>query len=209
MNENAVRQVEEIYRFPRSDAERSEIIRKTQWIAVQKPPLVSPNAYQVEIELILVQVLNEQRLPEQPQRQALGLTTTVQGCKDSVARLRRLGITAGAHYGNARPEHENLREFKKGKIQVLLICGKLLEGFDYSKVSVCAFLNVTSSIVRFSQFSGRCIRIDRNLPIEHEAILIGPEELTPFYERMANEDTQALPKRLPVEDPADDPDEHS
>ena len=192
-NSNTVEQVDQIYRFSRCDAVRLGVIRQLRWVPVQD---------QAGIDAALAHILKEPRDPVQPRRQAMALTSNIKDCQQSAQSLQTLGINANSYFGNDR-EHI-LRQFKAGSIQVLSVCGKLLEGFDHAKVSVCAIRYPTQSIVRFHQFAGRCIRIDRHYQEQEEALLIGPEKLTPFYERMANEEDVELPNELPVEDPVDD-----
>lgn len=55
---------------------------------------------------------------------------------------------------------EVLQRFLNGDLRVLIVCGKLLEGFDHSNVSVVGiFRNVgLNTRVVFSQFIGRAVR---------------------------------------------------
>lgn len=62
------------------------------------------------------------------------------------------------YYGNANKPA--LDRFRNGQVRVLVVCGKLLEGFDRAHVSVVAILrNIGSaSKVLFTQFVGRAVR---------------------------------------------------
>lgn len=63
-----------------------------------------------------------------------------------------------AYHGSS--EAGILEAFQQGVIRVLVVCGKLLEGFDQPSVSVAAIVrNVQpSSRVLFAQFVGRAVR---------------------------------------------------
>jgi superfamily II DNA or RNA helicase len=48
-----------------------------------------------------------------------------------------------------------------GTYRILVVCGKLLEGYDNSNISVCVILRKVGSQILFNQFVGRCLRISR------------------------------------------------
>jgi len=50
-------------------------------------------------------------------------------------------------------------EFVEGKFKVAIVCGKLMEGFDNSNVSLCIILCKVKSLLTFNQFIGRCQRM--------------------------------------------------
>jgi len=75
------------------------------------------------------------------------------------------------YYGNNKDNTKKL--FVKGKIRILVVCGKLLEGFDHKYVSVCGIARKISpkSKVLFAQFVGRCMRkIDTNDTVSAKVI---------------------------------------
>ena len=128
------------------------------------------------------------------------MVKTIAECVKCAERLQYNGIISKPYY-NERKER-NLNEFKEGKLQLLVVCGKLLEGFDHPKVCICAFMYKVKSYVRFSQFAGRCIRIDRNNSDSKRAFLFGPRELTTFFNRLNNEENEELPvEEPPIEEP--------
>ena len=81
---------------------------------------------------------------------------------------------------------------------MLVVCGRLLEGFDQRSVSVCVIVrNVArSSHVLFAQFVGRSVRkLSANDPVT--AVVISHEfhDQKPNYDRLEN---------LAEDDPEDD-----
>jgi len=93
--------------------------------------------------------------------QAMVLTTTTNEAEEveSVFNAARKGY-AFSYHGKVAKGEQRLDSFRKGHTKVLIVCGKLLEGFDQKTVAVCAILrNVQpSSRVLFAQFVGRAVR---------------------------------------------------
>uniref|UniRef100_A0A914CG84 Helicase ATP-binding domain-containing protein n=1 Tax=Acrobeloides nanus TaxID=290746 RepID=A0A914CG84_9BILA len=54
----------------------------------------------------------------------------------------------------------NEKNFTNGKHQIMFVCGKLIEGYSNSKVSVCVILRNVRSTIMFTQFVGRCLRLN-------------------------------------------------
>ena len=66
------------------------------------------------------------------------------------------------------PPEEILKKFVNGDIRVLVVVGKLLEGFDRKHVSVAGIVRKVAreSKVLFTQFVGRAVRkLDNNDPV--------------------------------------------
>lgn len=57
---------------------------------------------------------------------------------------------------------------------MLIVCGKLIEGFDRKEISVVGILrNVgKNSVVLFSQFVGRCVRFHPNDPKNFKGCIV-------------------------------------
>ena len=184
-----VEKIDLIFRFPRAEAVENGVIRSLEWRSFDTPD---------KFEWDLIQHLNalNERINGVFKYQAMAMVKTIAECVKCAERLQYNGISSKPYYGEGK--ETNLTEFKKGKLQLLVVCGKLLEGFDHPKVCICAFMYETKSYVRFSQFAGRCIRIDRNNPDLIRAFLFGPKELTTFFNRLNNEENG----ELPVEEPS-------
>lgn len=56
-----------------------------------------------------------------------------------------------------------LQEFTAGRKKIVVVCGKLKEGYDNPKVSLVVILRKCGSRVLFEQFCGRCMRVNRSL----------------------------------------------
>ena len=56
--------------------------------------------------------------------------------------------------------------FKRGEFRTIIITQRLLEGFDNVKVAFVAITSKVVSPVRFNQFVGRAVRIDRDMLLE-------------------------------------------
>lgn len=63
---------------------------------------------------------------------------------------------ARAYHG--RSMQNTKAAFESNKVKMLVVCGKLLEGYDHPPISVVAVMSNIVSGVRFSQFVGRAIR---------------------------------------------------
>ena len=97
--------------------------------------------------------------PDQP-HQAMIITCHTHEVDTCVEILNQLnyGNIAAPYY--SRSKAENLKDFLNGDVRILVVCGKLLEGFDHKAISVVGILRNISpqSKVLFSQFVGRCVR---------------------------------------------------
>jgi superfamily II DNA or RNA helicase len=81
------------------------------------------------------------------------------GSADKIKDLAKLfNITAGVHHGDYMYDRKG---FDAGSTELLIVCGMLLEGYDNPRISVCAIMSNMKSGIRFSQFVGRAIRLNR------------------------------------------------
>lgn len=166
-----------IFELPRAVAIDRKIIRPTEWSSVEPGDLAES----------LRALLTDNG------RQAMVLTRRIATCNETAASL---GMMAAPYHGTDL--ETNRKKFVAGALRILVVCGKLLEGFDHNGVSIAAFQYTTKSYIRFVQFVGRAVRIIRGNVDDPEAIIIGPETLKPFYERL---------DKLAEEDPEDDEEE--
>jgi superfamily II DNA or RNA helicase len=56
--------------------------------------------------------------------------------------------------------------------RVLVVCGKLLEGYDNSNISLCVILRNVRSLITFTQFVGRCLRVSPGLNIDRVKAIV-------------------------------------
>ncbi len=52
--------------------------------------------------------------------------------------------TAASYTGDTKNSDNILRQFEKGEFRILVVCGKLLEGYDRKQISVCAIVRKVS-----------------------------------------------------------------
>ena len=95
--------------------------------------------------------------------QAMVLTQTIETlnpANEFVEIYNQIFPNDGCERYTGDSQRSILTRFEKGEIRVLVIVGKLLEGFDRNHVSVAAIArNVApSSRVLFAQFVGRAVR---------------------------------------------------
>jgi len=84
-------------------------------------------------------------------------TTAVERC--SLIINAKCGEEISAPYHSKKDLEENFQGFHKfSKFKILVVCGKLLEGYDNSNITVVGIVRNVSSKVVFSQFVGRCLR---------------------------------------------------
>lgn len=92
----------------------------------------------------VIQRLTEQRAAHGRSYQALILTYQKEEADGVVQRANELraGVARSYHSGTdvnpSRAMDGNLAHFKNGNVWILVVCGKLLEGFDHKQVSVVA-----------------------------------------------------------------------
>jgi superfamily II DNA or RNA helicase len=97
--------------------------------------------------------------------QGMILTRTSSEANSVASALRLLNVSATAYHTTV--SNDIVEQFKTASIRVLVICGKLLEGFDLRSVSVVLILRNVTSRVTFTQFIGRCVRrVSLNDPVD-------------------------------------------
>jgi superfamily II DNA or RNA helicase len=127
------------------------------------------------------------------EHQAMIITQTKADCDKFVNIINKFFITAeiSGHRNIAESYHGTdkknvLDSFKAGEIRILLVCGKLIEGFDRKQVSVVGILRKIQpkSKAFFAQFVGRCVRrVDRDDNINAYVIS------HPYYNQKTNFDS--------------------
>ena len=89
---------------------------------------------------------------------------------------------------------DTLDKFKDGKCRVLVIIGRLLEGFDHDKVSVLGIVRniAPTSRVLFAQFVGRAVRKSHsNDPVSAQIVshrCFNQRQNFNTYEKLAEEE---------------------
>eukprot|EP01080_Neovahlkampfia_damariscottae_P005749 gene5749-9570_t len=103
----------------------------------------------------IMEVLNRRK-----NHQAMILMRTTEETEECAWSINTnyMKILALPYYSDSK--EENLTKFKNNEIKILVVCGKLLEGFDRKEVSIiCILRNIQKeSRVLFSQFVGREVR---------------------------------------------------
>jgi superfamily II DNA or RNA helicase len=86
--------------------------------------------------------------------------------------------------------------------RVLVVCGKLLEGYDNSNISLCVILRNVGSLITFTQFVGRCLRISPGVNTDRvKAVVLSysgfnQREMWDKYEQIDNQ----IANNDPIED---------
>lgn len=154
-----------VFDFPRATAMDRGIIRRLEFEEVGNG-LDGADARATAVVQRVLLKLNAQRNAHVAHGlvfQALILTKK-KGDADMVAnRANALQADIARPYHSGTIENrgntmaDNLARFKAGNLRILVVCGKLLEGFDHKNVSVVGILrNVAlSSKVLFNQFVGK------------------------------------------------------
>lgn len=99
--------------------------------------------------------------------QAIILTRKISEAIDMVEKINTIQPSVAVAYCGTIGKSV-VEEFKQNKFKIIVVCGRLLEGFDRSSISVAAIhRNVQpESRVLFTQFVGRCIRMaHKNDPV--------------------------------------------
>ena len=154
-----------VYQLPRDVAIESGIIRPLDFIEVGS----MIDDYNTRIDIVMQRVLAEiaEHRAAQPNNnyQALILTHR-KGEADDVALRANLLLNnstrvyhSGSNTTPAAVMANNLAQFRAGGFMILVVCGKLLEGFDHKSISVVGILRniALSSKVLFNQFVGEQI----------------------------------------------------
>jgi superfamily II DNA or RNA helicase len=87
---------------------------------------------------------------------------------------RRNELPAAAYTGEQTVAQRRrfMDSFRDGEIRLLVICNMLLEGFDHPQVSVVAVMSHVTSVIKFSQFLGRAVRLVRPGPPQQLAYCV-------------------------------------
>lgn len=132
------------------------------------------------------------------QHQALILTRTVVEAEE-LARILNAELPNSAEAFVATTHDSVLERFIRGRLRVLTVCGRLLEGFDHPAISVVGIYRAVQSRVLFTQFVGRSVR-KAALDDKLEAVVVSHSL---FHQRL-NYDFVAGSK-IATEDPEEEP----
>jgi superfamily II DNA or RNA helicase len=108
-------------------------------------------------------------------RQTVGYCVDVQHAKDVADTFRRYGVVAEAVWGMDPYRKEKLTAHRDGKIQVLLNCEVLTEGYDDWRIGCVMMLRPTKSEGLYTQIVGRGTRIPDGIGNLRDAINSGKD----------------------------------
>ncbi|CAF0863255.1 unnamed protein product [Adineta steineri] len=111
----------------------------------------------------ILKILDEHdRQDPSVKHQAMVLTKDKEEAKQFTKQLKLTAKQdiAESYTGDTKSPDSILQKFENAQIRVLVVCGKLLEGYDRKQISVCAIVRrvAPKSKVLFTQFVGRCLR---------------------------------------------------
>ena len=201
------------YALDRSDAIASGIIRRTEFFELPAQPgdedeMIFENiAGEIKKHLQLHDELDPQGVPHQAMVLAQSIKTinpaegfaAVYNSVNSNAEDRCEVYVSGKKYKHVEDK------FNNHKLRTIVICGKLIEGYDNSNVSVVAIVRNVTSKVLFTQFLGRAIRKNRDVRSQDQADPIRAAVISHgHYKQRKNYDSF---DKIAEEDPEDDNEE--
>mgnify|MGYP003644308653 FL=1 len=148
------------YELSRSDAVSQGIIREISFLEVGN----SFDSDQLRYEKVICCILDTLKRHDQEDTKVRHQAMILCQSKEEAYSVSRQCVEIGGEsccspfiQGSSR---QTLEEYRDGRIRVLAIVGRLLEGFDQKSVSVAAILRNVAPATRvlFSQFVGRAVR---------------------------------------------------
>lgn len=112
----------------------------------------------------LNQLIINSYLKEGEGRQTICFSVTVQHAKNLSSLFREHGVSSEVIHGTMSKDgrDEILKQYKAGKIRVLVNCAVLVEGFDAPQTSCILIAKPTQSRGLFQQMAGRGLRLYPN-----------------------------------------------
>ncbi len=140
-------------------AVQRRIIRDAAFDEVQVSDIDGVNVRRSTCRRVWTNLLAHDALHPQVKHQALVLVKRTMTA-DAIARVfnTELGFQAEVAGSFHCRSMNNYRRFLSGELRVLIVCGKLVEGFNRPEVSVVGILRDISSVTLYRQFVGRSYR---------------------------------------------------
>jgi superfamily II DNA or RNA helicase len=98
-----------------------------------------------------------------PDRKTVVFAVNVQHAVDLAKMFRKAKIKADAVWGNDPDKDKKLNKFKNGKLQVIVNCQLLIEGYDDRSIGCVVLGRPTDSESLFRQMVGRAMRLEKGV----------------------------------------------
>jgi len=170
-----IEEVDYAYIYTRADAVKDGIIRDAEFLETQSPDMSMDGAFMVISRAIKDTLEAKNRdFPLARGHRALAITKDINDADRFSLFCSHVGLRAAPYHGDILPrERDNTKDhFENGELEVLIVVGMLLEGYDFSPISISAIATPISSSVKFQQFIGRALRKDRDETIGTKATII-------------------------------------
>ncbi len=107
----------------------------------------------------LIDVLANATRQEIRDRRTLIFTPDVGSAQAMATALRSMDLNAQWTSGDDKERKQKIKDFRDGKIQILVNCNIATEGFDVPEVSAIVLCRPTKSRTLYAQMVGRCTRL--------------------------------------------------
>jgi superfamily II DNA or RNA helicase len=146
-----------------ADARAADAAQEAAWLATL-----------VRVRDLLAQQAQVSPLPDGQVHVAMACARTNADAITIAGLARRNELPAAAYTGEQTVAQRRrfMDSFRDGEIRLLVICNMLLEGFDHPQVSVVAVMSHVTSVIKFSQFLGRAVRLVRPGPPQQLAYCV-------------------------------------
>ncbi len=197
------------YHMTRTEAIKKRIIRDTNPIALKK--VQGERHTEAEAKQQLLSRIDEKlrqknevlRFPDDTEHMAILCAPSIVGAKQITVDWNQMFPSKAAyiHSGMKQTEQDQvMTNLRAGKIALIVIVQKLLEGFDHPPISVAAICTRIVSPVKFAQFIGRAQRIYRpDGKIEQDGIKADIIS-DPFFEQDENYEKFETEALIPDQD---------
>lgn len=124
-----------------------------------KDEAVSQYNFSIKLHENFINIVNQSN-----KKHFLVFLTTIKECQHTEEILKNAGITCRAIHSklHKRDREDILKDFKSGKIKVVLNVGVLTTGFDFPELDCLILARPTMSLSLYYQMLGRGVRIHRN-----------------------------------------------
>ena len=178
------------------NAIENRIIRKTNPVSIGPEKAEEDTDEEAVYEEVLQKIKEiqerknrEQPLPNEVPHMAIAIVKRQHQCDKVAEKWNELcgEITAVAYHTNKSDSQQKkmMKEIEANKVKLVVVVGKLLEGFDHPPISIAAILTKIGSPVKFTQFIGRAQRICRT-PINEESTIEAHIVMHSFYQQQEN-----------------------
>ena len=178
------------------DARENKIIRRTNPV-----PVGPENFEEADEGVVYEEVLQkikeiqerknrEQPLPNNVPHMAIAIVKNQHQCNEVAKRWNQLfkeeKSAIAYHTGKSDSQQkEMMKKIEENEVKLVVVVGKLLEGFDHPPISIAAILTKIGSPVKFTQFIGRAQRICRT-PVQEEGTIEADIVMHSFYQQQEN-----------------------